>query len=243
MDLSNKCYLVTGAAIDSDIGLAICQKLDACGARLILVGRREQALIDTAATLNGQHVIAPFDLTKLDDIAPWAKNLVSEYGAIDGLVHSASFQGYSPLRGICATQIHQYFDVNFSAAVLLTAAFSKAKHFNADASFVFIGSAAGQRGLKARTLYAASKAALASMVQSAALELASKHIRVNCVAPAIVSGAKAELQFATLGEQQSQLLKNAHPLGLSTPLDVANSVYFLLSDLSRNTTGITLAVD
>lgn len=244
MDLTNKLYVVTGAAADSDIGLAICKKLDARGAKLIIVGRREAALLDTLNQLtNEHHQVAPFDLCHLDEISAWVKALVKQYGAIDGIVHSASYQGYSPLRAISPKQIGQYFDINFSAAVMLTAAFSKAKHFNPGASFVFIGSAAGQRGLKARTLYAASKAALSSMVQSAALELASKKIRVNCVAPAVVSGAKAELQFSTLGEQQSKQLVDAHPLGLSSPQDVANSVYFLLSDLSVNTTGITLAVD
>ncbi|ABO23201.1 SDR family NAD(P)-dependent oxidoreductase [Shewanella loihica] len=244
MDLTNKLYIVTGAAADSDIGLAICQKLDNCGVKLILVGRREHALQETLSLLKGkEHIVCPFDLSELQNITTWAKSIVTQYGAIDGLVHSASFQGYSPLRGITPKQIHQYLDINFSAAVMLTSAFSKARHFNPGASFIFIGSAAGQRGLKARTLYAASKAALSSMVQSAALELAAKQIRVNCVAPALVSGAKAEQQFATLGVELSQRLIEAHPLGLSTPEDVANSVYFLLSDLSRNTTGITLAVD
>lgn len=244
MDFQNKVYVVTGAAADSDIGLAICQSLDEKGAQLILVGRRAEALETTLSLLkNKHHKISAFDLSQLDSIATWAKSLVSDYGAIDGLVHSASFQGYSPLRGITSKQINQYFDVNFSAAVMLTSAFSKAKHFNVNASFVFIGSAAGQRGLKARTLYAASKAALSSMVQSAALELASKSIRVNCVAPAVVDGAKAQMQFKTLGEVQTHALIAAHPLGLSSPEDVANSVCFLLSSLSAKTTGVTLAVD
>ncbi|WP_158770769.1 SDR family NAD(P)-dependent oxidoreductase [Paraglaciecola sp. L1A13] len=244
MNFANKLYIVTGAAVDSDIGLAICQSLDEKGARLILVGRRAEALETTLSLLkNKHHKISVFDLSQLDSIAAWAKLLVDDYGAIDGLVHSASFQGYSPLRGITAKQISQYFDVNFSAAVMLVSAFSKAKHFNPNASFVMIGSAAGLRGLKARTLYAASKAALSSMVQSAALELANKSIRVNCVAPAVVDGAKAEIQFKTLGEAQTKLLISSHPLGLSTPKDVANSVCFLLSTLSAKTTGVTLPVD
>lgn len=244
MNFKNKLYVVTGAAADSDIGLAICQALDKQGARLILVGRRESALKETNEQLShSHHATSSFDLSQLDDIQAWSKALVAEHGPVDGIVHSASYQGYSPLRGINSSQISQYFDVNFSASVMLTSAFSKAKHFNPGASFVFIGSAAGQRGLKGRALYAASKAALSSMVQSAALELAGKSIRVNCVAPAVVDGNKAKLQFQTLGEQQTKALIDAHPLGLSEPKDVANSVCFLLSDLSAKTTGTTLTVD
>ena len=243
MNLKDKLYIVTGAAIDSDIGLAICKKLDAHGARLILIGRREEALEATRCQLVGDHYVVPYDLSRLDDILPWAKTINEKYGPIDGLVHSASFQGYSPLRSISAKQINNYFDVNFSAALMLTTAFSRTKYYSHNASFVYIGSVAGQRGLKARTLYAASKAALSSLVQSAALELAIKSIRVNCVAPAIVSGAKADKQFQTIGEHQSQALIAAHPLGLCAPEDVANSVYFLVSDLSLKITGTTLIVD
>ena len=244
MNLSGKLYLITGASADSDIGLSICKMLDQQGAKLLLVGRRIDALNQTLAALEqSHHVICPFDLSQLDDIQSWAKQLIATHGAIDGLVHSASYQGYSPLRTIKKQQIHDYFDINFFAALMLCSAFSKAKHHQKNASFVFIGSAAGARGLKARTLYAASKAALSSMVQSAALELASKSIRINCVAPALVSGAKADKQFAMLGEEKTKQLIDSHPLGISSPQDVANSVYFLLSDLSANTTGVTLAVD
>lgn len=244
MNLKNKLYIVTGASSDSDIGLAICKQLDHYGARLILVGRREQALLETRMQLkNTGHQIAPFDLAALDDISPWINKLSKTHGAFDGLIHSASFQGYSPLRTIKSSQIEQYFNVNFSAALMLTAAIAKPQHHNKNASLVFIGSAAGLKGLKARTLYAASKAALTSMTRSTAIELADKSIRVNCVAPALVTGAKADKQFTMLGEANTKILKDAHPLGLSSPQDVANSVSFLLSDLSANTTGITLNVD
>lgn len=243
-NLTNKLYLITGASSDSDIGLAICKKLDSMGAKLILTGRRSTPLLATLEQLSGTgHQVETFDLTQLEDISNWIKSLSQNYGCFDGLVHSASFQGYTPLRTLKAKQIRQYFDINFSAALLLTAALAKPKNHNKDASFVFIGSAAGLKGLKARSLYAASKAALSSMTKSVALELAEKSIRVNCVAPALVSGSKAEQQFSMLSEAQIKQLLEAHPLGLSSPLDVANSVYFLLSDLSANTTGTILAVD
>lgn len=246
--LKHKRYLVTGASADSDIGLAICLAIASQGAQLVLVGRRVQCLADTLAQLpelssDAPHHIAPFDLSQLDDIGPWFKQCVNDYGAFDGIVHSASFQGYSPLKTIKAKQIQQYFDVNFSAGLLLIAALSKKGNFTPNASAVVIGSAAGLKGLKARSLYASSKAAVSAMVKSCALELADKKIRVNCVAPALVSGTKADQQLTMLTPEQGQALLAAHPLGLSTPNDVANAVVFLLSGMSNNITGTTLAVD
>jgi NAD(P)-dependent dehydrogenase (short-subunit alcohol dehydrogenase family) len=243
MDLHNKLFLITGASADSDIGLAICKQLDKAGAKLILVGRREALLQETQAKLHNEHYIAPFDLSYLDDILPWVTSLVKDYGPLDGLVHSASFQGYSPLRTITPTHIDHYFSINCSAALMLSAALAKVKHHNPHASMVFVGSIAGFRGVKARTLYAASKAALFSITQSLALELADKTIRVNYVAPGVVSGAKAEQQFAMIGEAQTQALKKDHPLGLSEPSDVANSIHFLLSDMSTHITGTHILVD
>lgn len=244
MDLSNKLILITGASADSDIGMAICKQLDSAGARLILVGRREALLEETKAQLSNQeHHIAPFDLTALDEITPWMSSLVTQYGALDGLVHSASFQGYSPLRTITAQQFNQYFSINCAASLMLSAGLAKPKHHNPHASIVFVGSVAGFRGVKARSLYAASKAALYSITQSLALELADKTIRVNYVAPAVVSGSKAEQQFAMLGEAQTVSLKKEHPLGLSAPSDVANCIHFLLSSLSKQMTGSQLLID
>ena len=239
-----RTILVTGASADSDIGLAICLGLANANHRLVLVGRREEALEATRGQLSGEgHQVAPFDLGNLDEIKPWLKELTREHGPLDGLVHSASFQGYSPLRTVTPAHIRQYFDVNFSAALMLTAGLAKPKHHNSGASLVYIGSAAGLRGLKARSLYAASKAALSSLAQTAALELAPKQIRVNCVAPAVVSGAKADQQLAMLSPEQAESLKAAHPLGFSRPQDVANAVLFLIGDASRNITGVTLPVD
>jgi NAD(P)-dependent dehydrogenase (short-subunit alcohol dehydrogenase family) len=81
------------------------------------------------------------------------------------------------------------------------------------------------------------------MVKSCALELADKQIRVNCVAPALVAGSKADEQLNMLSAEQGKQLLASHPLGLSQPEDVANAVLYLLSDMGLNVTGTTLAVD
>ncbi len=242
--LTGKRFIITGASADSEIGLAICTALACAGAELILVGRRAEQLELTRQQLSGSgHHIAPFDLTRLEDIEEWLAQLLPTEHRVDGLIHSASFQGYTPLRTLKVSQISRYFDINFSAALLLIAALSK-KHFTkSGAAVVLIGSAAGQRGLKGRVLYAASKAALSSMTKSCSLELADKRIRINCIAPALVNGVKAEKQFQMLGEQQSAALIAAHPFGLSSPEDVAQATLFLVSPASKNITGTILAVD
>lgn len=243
--LADRRILVTGASADSAIGRAICGTLAGQGARLVLVGRRPDALEETRLGLAepGRHLAAPCDLADLDAIPAWMKGLATAGGPFHGVVHSASVQGYTALRAVTQAQIERYFTLNVGAALLLARGLRQRGVAATPAAMVFIGSAAGLSGQKGRTLYAASKAALVSLTRSLALELADRPIRVNSVAPAIVRGARADEQFAMLSAEQNAALAAAHPLGYGEPGDVAEAVAFLLGDGSRRITGVTLPVD
>lgn len=245
LDLSGRRILVTGASADSDIGRALCTTVAGLGAALTLVGRRPDALEETRAQLDDpeRHRVAAFDLADLDAIPAWLKGLAAE-GPFDGLVHSASVQGYTVLRQMSRAQIDRYLTLNVGAALMLARGFSqKGIHAPDGGSIALIGSVAGLKGQKGRSLYAASKAALVAVARSLALELADRRIRVNVVAPAVVMGAKAAEQFAMLPADQNASLAAAHPLGYGTPQDVADAVSFLLADTGRWITGVTLPVD
>ena len=120
-----KLLMIIGASHDSEVGFAICEALAAQGYRLILVGRRQTALEKTQDAINGEHIVAPFDITQLDEIEPWMTSLCRAHGKLDGLVISASYQGFSPLRNIKSEMIHRYFDTNVAAALMLVMAFAK----------------------------------------------------------------------------------------------------------------------
>lgn len=246
LDMTGRRILVTGASDDSDIGRSLCVTLADLGARLVLVGRRADALERTRDLLEepARHLVAPIDLTALDEIPGWMKGLAESGGPFDGLVHSASVQGYSVLRQITAAQVERYLTLNLGAALMLARGFhQKGVHAAAGGSIVYIGSVAGLKGQKGRSLYAASKAALVSAAQSLALELADRRIRVNVVAPAVVLGARAEKQFAMLPAEQNAALAAAHPLGYGTPQDVADAAAYLLAESGRWVTGVALPVD
>ncbi|MCW2243742.1 SDR family NAD(P)-dependent oxidoreductase [Azospirillum canadense] len=246
LDLTGRRVLVTGASVDSDIGRELCRTLADLGAALTLVGRRADALEATRALLAEpeRHCVAPFDLTDLDAIPGWMKRLAEADGPFHGLVHSASEQGYSVLRQVNRAQFERYFTLNVGAALMLARGFHQKGVFApGGGAIVYVGSVAGLKGQKGRSLYAASKAALVSVAQSLALELADRKIRVNVVAPAVVLGAKAEKQFAMLPAEQNAALAAAHPLGYGIPQDVADAVAYLLADSGRWITGTALPVD
>lgn len=243
LDLSGKTILVTGAS--AGIGRSTALLLSRLGARLIVSGRRQHALEETAAQLGGtSHLVAAFDLGALDAIPEWLSSLTEQTGPLDALVYCAGVGSLLPLRLLRTEHLEEVMRVNFYAAAVLAREFARKRAHREPASLVFVASTAGMLGTAARTAYSASKGALIAFAKSAAIELAKSGIRVNCVAPSYVETDMYERTMASLTEEQLKtLIGSTQPLGLGEPGDVAGAIAFLIADTGRWITGSVLAVD
>jgi NAD(P)-dependent dehydrogenase (short-subunit alcohol dehydrogenase family) len=243
MSLEGRRYLVTGAG--SGIGRAIAVLTSRLGARVACMDMNEPALTETMALLEGSdHHASVFDLRDLGAIPAQLQAIATSLGTLHGLVHAAGIPGTLPLRVLTAESWRETFLVNTESAILLTKAFqTRNVYAGASGSVVFITSIMGNVGDKANVAYAMSKGALHSATRSLALELASKAIRVNSVAPAFVRTPmyiKAEQAWTP---EQKASVEALHPLGIGEPEDIANAVAFLLADTSRWITGSVLVAD
>ena len=237
ISLKGKNILITGAS--SGIGEATAIICDSLGANLILTGRNEAALQNTAKQLKSPSKIIVADLTKPDEI----NQLVKACSAIDGLVNGAGIVKPLPVKYIRSKNITELFDANFSSAVLLCSELSTEKKFNDKASVLFISSISSLHPYIGGALYSASKAALEAFCRSFALENAPKKIRANVIAPALVkTKIFTETELATSDEEMKNY-EAQYPLGFGEPEDVANCVAFLLSDASKWITGTTIKMD
>lgn len=242
MDLTGQTIVVTGAS--SGIGRAASVYLSRLGAKIALVGRDEARLRDAWNSLEGEgHCIEPHDLSRLDEIPEWMKDVAGRVGPLHGLVHSAGVQQTLPIRMFKAEKARELLDVNVVAAMSLTHGFRRKGVCAAQGSIVLVSSVVALVGQAGVAAYSASKGALIALAKSLAIELARDQIRVNCVAPGHVQTPMADRFRAMLTDDQFGELERRHPLGIGAPDDVAGAIAYLLCPASRWVTGTALVVD
>ena len=233
--LAGKTILVTGAS--SGIGQACARLAAGMGATVILSGRDQDRLNQTAESLAGdRHLVKPLDLADDAALLPWVETV----GPLDGVAHCAGIALVAPFRMVSARHLDTIIGVNLRAPLLLTQALLRAKKINPDASLVFVTAVADHVAPAGTAAYSAAKAGLDAAVRSLALETAKQRIRANCVSPGYVKTPMLE-QLAKSSSIED--LKQLSPLGLIEPEEVAPSVIYLLSPASRWVTRGRLVVD
>lgn len=237
VNLTGKRILVTGAS--SGIGRACAVLAASLGATVVVTARRESALRETLALLEGSgHSACVADLANADDMV----RLVSEVGVMDGLVHAA---GVCPRGLIAASDASQWetaFRVNCGAFLELMRHFAKARNRAPSFSAVAVSSVSAAAGWAAGAAYCGAKGAVSAAVRALAVELAPKGVRVNAVCPANVRTPMMAAGLEESGGDEAGLAA-LQPLGIGEPEHVAAAVAFLLSSAASFITGVNLPVD
>lgn len=243
MDLTGKKILVTGAS--SGIGRATAIQLSRLGANVIMVARNEKKLKETLDMLEGDgHTLFSFDLKEIEGIEGLVKKIVSQSGAVNGLVHCAGIATMRPLSMTKIDFLHDMMLINFYAFVELVRCASKKKNYVEGASFIGMSSVGSQSGVKSKVAYCASKAAMDAATKCIAKELEPKKIRVNTVLGGFVKTDMHNefIDKAGEGALDSHVLGRQY-MGMGEPSDIANAMAYLLSDASKFITGTGFVVD
>ncbi|MBO4961667.1 MAG: SDR family oxidoreductase [Flavobacteriales bacterium] len=236
--LSGKTILVTGAS--SGIGRAIAVACANMGAKLIITARNKERLEETISLMSGEgHRYISADLTKVDDIY----SLVTELPKLDGVVSNAGV-----VKSIVAlfsdySETQEIFNTNVFSHINLIQQLLENKRLNKEASIVFTSSISGVYcGLLGGSLYGATKSAINGYVRALALELAPRKIRVNTINPGMI---ETDLVASTsITKEELEEDKKKYPMKrYGRPDEVANSVVYLLSDVTKWMTGTSLLLD
>ncbi len=166
--------------------------------------------------------------------------VVKDFGAIDILINNAGITKDNLLMRISEEDFDQVIEVNLKSVFNMTKAVQRTMLKQRSGSIINMSSIVGVKGNAGQTNYAASKAGIIGFTKSVALELGSRNIRCNAIAPGFI---ETEMT-GKLNEETVQSWRDAIPLKRGgTPEDVANACVFLGSDLSAYITGQTLHVD
>lgn len=245
--LAGKVALVTGGA--RGIGRAISQAMAKAGARVAVADIHEEAAANTAQGIGGLGI--GMDVTDFPALAGQMEKVADVLGGIDILVNNAGIFNMASIDKVTEEDYRRQFDVNVGGTIFACQAAVPFMKKRGGGSIINFSSQAGRRGEPNITVYCSTKAAVISVTQSLALELATDNIRVNAIAPGVVDTPMwdhVDSQFAAyenkpLGQKKREV-GAAVPLGrMGVPDDIADPCVFLASDAARYITAQTLNVD
>jgi len=240
IDLSGRVAVVTGAS--RGIGRAIALRLSRAGAHVVAAARGDHAA-DVAAEIaaaGGRAQPASLDVTEPADVDRTVAQVIEQHGRIDILVNNAGITRDQLLLRLKRDDWDAVLATNLTAAFAVTQAVLKPMIKQRAGRIVCISSVVGQAGNPGQANYAASKAGLIGFAKSVALEVASRGITVNVVAPGLI---ETDMTKAIAERAQEDWTARIPMRRLGTPDDVAAAVCFLASDEAAYITGQVLAVN
>lgn len=240
MDLKGKNIFVTGGS--RGIGAAIVKKCAEMGARVAFTytGAEAQAQAVLNSLPGAGHMILKMNVTIKEEVDATSAKVIETFGDIHGVVNNAGITKDQLLLRMKDEDFDAVLKTNLYGAFYVSKAFAKNLLKTRNASVVNISSVIGSSGNAGQSNYAASKAGIEGFTRSLALELASRNIRINAVAPGYIASDMTK----ALGEDQLKYFSEKIPLGRAgEPHEVAQAVAFLLSDASSYITGQTLHVN
>ncbi|KAL5045029.1 hypothetical protein BDW71DRAFT_184669 [Aspergillus fruticulosus] len=226
------------------IGLATAQLLVETGAKVLLTGRSQPPIDSAKVQLGDKAHIVQCDITTLSNIERLVEETKSTFAdQIDFLFINAGYAYIEPFAAVTEESFHRTMNTNVFGAFFVAQKFTPLVRDGG--AIVFTSSVSTKYGVPGFTTYSASKAAVSSLVQTMAAELAGRRIRVNAVCPGFiktptmgVSGVTPEdlVAFEEEGEKLTPLARNG------TPEEVAKAAIFLAFDATF-TTGTDIGVD
>lgn len=253
MYLAGKVAIVTGAG--SGIGRAIAIRLGQEGADIAVADLNTESAEDTAEEIRklGRRALSVFvDLSQVGLIQPMIDRVAQEFGRIDILVNNAGVVQVKPFLDVTEEEWDRVIDVNMKGTFFcLQAAAKRMVEQGEGGRIINMSSISGRGGRADSSAYAASKMAIISITQSAALALAKDNILVNAISPGIVSTPmwdqideeRAQLFGYKPGTARAQLVEQVPIKRVSEPEEVAAAAAFLASPDASIITGQTINVD
>lgn len=238
--LQGQKIIVTGGS--RGIGASIVKLLAEEGAQVCFTySSREEAAAEVAKSLPGEgHFFLKLDVASEESVNQAMEQISARWPSVDGLVNNAGITKDQLLLRMKTEDFDAVVSTNLRGTFLMTKALTKIMMKARKGSIVNITSVIGQTGNAGQANYAASKAGTEAFSKSVALEMASRNVRVNCVAPGFIG---TEMTHVMTEDAKAKIMTKIPLNAIGEGTDVAQAVRFLLSDESKYVTGQTLNVN
>jgi 3-oxoacyl-[acyl-carrier protein] reductase len=241
--LEGKNAIVTGCA--RGIGKSIVEVLASNGANVWACARTQSDefefyLQGLSRNFNVKLTPIYFDLGSKEEMKNAVKLIIAEKVEVDILINNAGVTYNALFQMSTQSKIEEIMNINFTGPFLFTQYIVKLMLKSKKGSIINISSSAALDGNSGRAVYGASKAALLCATKALAAELGDQGIRANVIAPGIT---ETDMLESMSDEIIKETINNTDLKRSGKPIDIANAILFLSSDLSSYITGQTLRVD
>ena len=240
--LKDKIAIITGATRGIGRGIALEYAKQGCSVAFTYSKSMEQAnkLIKELESFNVKIMGYQSDASSFSEAESLVASVLNDFSGIDILVNNAGITKDNLLMRLSEKDFDDVINVNLKSVFNMTKAVQKTLLKQRKGSLIHMSSVVGVKGNAGQSNYSASKAGIIGFSKSIALELGSRNIRSNVIAPGFIETEMTK----QLSKEIVEKWRNAIPLKrLGSPEDVAKACVFLASDLSSYITGQVINVD
>jgi NAD(P)-dependent dehydrogenase (short-subunit alcohol dehydrogenase family) len=239
--LDGETALITGGGTGLGLGIARC--MAAAGARVVIVGRREDVLQESITELGDNASYEVFDVTDVKQAPALVQRVEQRHGPVSILVNNAGIHLKKPALETTEDELLQVFNTHVTGAFALTRAVAPGMVERRHGSILFTASMASLFGIPKVVAYTAAKAAYLGLVNSLTSELSSSNVRVNAIAPGWIDSPMMRAAVDSDPERKAKILGRTPMCRFGQPGDVGWAAVYLCSPAAAFVTGVVLPVD
>ena len=236
-----KAVFITGGA--NGIGWATAETFAARGWHVTIADVDIARARARAEGFAGKMLALPLDVTDRVAVDQAFASATAHWGRLDALINNAGIQRHAPLESLTFENWNAVLDVNLHGALHCLQAAGRIMLAQGSGAIVNLASIAATRGAPGRAPYAVSKAAIASLTKTAAVEWTARGVRVNAVAPGYVETDLVTVAVAEGRLNTVPMIERTPARRLADPSEIARAIYFLCTEDASYVSGHVLHVD
>jgi len=240
-DLSGQTALITGGGTGLGLGMAKC--FIASGAKVVLVGRRQEELNQARHALGENAFVLAGDVTKLETVPALVEQAETMAGPLSILVNNAGVHLKKPAVETTDAEFASVIQTHVFGAFALTREVGRRMVTRQSGSILFTASMASLMGIPLVVAYSAAKSAYVGMVRTLSVELGAHGIRVNAIAPGWIASAMLDKALSGDPARKAKILGRTPLNRFGEPEDIGWAAVYLCSPAAKFVTGVVLPVD